>query len=335
MEQPREPTPASSDRRAGWVAAVAVLVAIGASYGAFTLWRELEAVRHASAARDVEAAAALAAERAELKTLIQRNRTDLERFEARLDALEESVGGLKQRVEGGRVGWLRAEIKYLLRLANDELHIAESPATALTALRSAEARLRELHDPSLAPVRERLRREIQALESLPTADVTGMAVALLRLEERVQRLPLKTRAPERYAPPHAPTDPGEDTGAWDEFTRRAKGVLGELVTVRRRNAPVEALLPPHEEYFLYRNLELKLETARIALLKRDATAFRAATRAARGWIALHFDARDPAVRDAVTDLGAMEKVELVPQLPDLSGSLELLRRRWPDEPGAP
>lgn len=324
MDQPQAAPPAGRSA----VTILALVVAFASAAGAFTLWRELDTTRAASIARDAELADASAEERAELKLLIEQNRETLARFESRITELQETVAGIKRVTEQGRSAWLRAELKYLLRVANDELHIAQSPATALVALRAAAARLADLPDPALNPVRERLARDIALLERLPNLDSTGMALALLTLEERVAGLPLKTRAPERYEPAALPADTAGEGLA--QVGQALKGVLGELVTVRRRSAPVEALLPEREEYFLYRNLELKLANARIALLKRDGPGFRASVRTARDWIALHFDSRDQAVRDAVTDLTAMERVDVAPALPDISGALEVLRRRWPD-----
>lgn len=327
MDQPQAAPPAG--RRT--LTLIAVLVAAAASLSAFSLWRELEQLRAAGVARDAEAAQAASSEREELKGLIERNRQALDRYDARLTDLQGTVAGIKQVTEQGRSAWLRAELKYLLRVANDELHIAQNPDTALTALKAAAARLADLPDPALNPVRERLSRDIALLERRPRLDTTGLALALLALEERVPRLPLKTRAPERYTPAAPPADTPEAASGFDALVARLERVFAELVTVRERSAPVEALLPPSQEYFLHRNLELKLETARIALLRRDAAGFASSVRAARDWIALHFDSRDPTVRDAVADLTAMEQVDVAPTLPDISGALEALRRRWPDE----
>ena len=80
-----------------------------------------------------------------------------------------------------------------------------------------------------------------------------------------------------------------------------------LFTLRRHNTAVEPLLAPNEEFMLRRNLELKLESTRSALLQREDHAFQATPHTADTWLLEYFDNDDKAVKAAVQQLTDMQK----------------------------
>ncbi|HEV2111581.1 MAG TPA: uroporphyrinogen-III C-methyltransferase, partial [Gammaproteobacteria bacterium] len=192
----------------------------------------------------------------------------------------------------------------------------------------ADARLKLLSDPRLIAVRQEIAREINALRTVPQADVAGMAVSLTGLAASADALPLRRSVPEHYVP-------GGNTGVqpleqnpnlWQKFKGGAERLLSDMFTLRRRSQPLEPLLSPREELFLRLNLELKLETARAALLDREGPAFHDSVHSARLWLESYFDSRDKGVAAALQQLSAMENQPLSPPLPDVSASLALLRQ---------
>jgi uncharacterized protein HemX len=307
--------------------AAALVVALVAAIAAGYLWQELAALKAERRAREQAELDGAGAERAALARELEQQRAAQTELAARSAVLERELAALRDQSSRGRDALLVADARQLLRYANEALHIARDPARAAAALALADARLAEAGDARHTDVRATLARERAALAKLPRADVAGMTLALSRITEQVARMPLRVRIPEpAAAEPQAPGASGPAGSAWDHVVARIKSAFKRFVTVRRAEGPVEALLPPSEEYFLRRNLELKLETARRAALDRDAVAFRASARVARDWMALHFDPAVPMVREAVRDLDGMLKVELAPPLPDISGSLTLLDR---------
>jgi len=114
---------------------------------------------------------------------------------------------------------------------------------------------------------------------------------------------------------------------WEELPQAVWEDIKSLVRVRRHQQPIEPLLPPKEAWFLQQNLRLKLEQARLSLLRRDTRQFRQYVGEANSWIESFFDADSPAVRNASVTLRALIRVKLQPRTPDVSGSLRLLRER--------
>lgn len=310
--------------------AVLGVAALAALLATAYLWQELGAARSAARDRERTVFASVENDRVALRDELAEIAASSQELARRETTLEQEIAALRARSESGRETLTLAEARHLLRLANETLHLAHDPQRAAAALRAADARLAELHDGRIVAVRTQIARELAALSALPHADLPGVALALIALSERVPALPLRTRLPESAAP--VPADPAEPLSAWEHFVMRVQGAFRGLITVRRAPGASAPLLAPEQEWFLRRNLELKLETARLAALNRDGAAFVASIRTARDWLAVHFDPASPAVREAVRDLDAMQKLKLAPALPDLSRSLTLLEQRIGADP---
>jgi len=323
----KSPTPAArpARTRSTTVTALAVVVVAMLLAGAY-LWRELADAREAARERERAVFQLAESDRVALRAELVEAQRLLRDLALREDALEREQASLRARTDQGRATFAMAEARHLLRLANETLVLTRDPERAAAALRAADARLAELGDGRTIAVRSEIARELAALAALPRSDPPGLALALIALGDKVQRLPLRTRLPEDAAPA-VPPDDDAPPSAWEHFVARVKHAFAGLITVRRAPSGAEPLLAPEQEWFLRRNLELKLESARLAALARDGAAFRASTRAARDWLAVHFDPAAAEVRAAVTDLDAMQRLELAPPLPDLSRALTLLDQR--------
>lgn len=256
---------------------------------------------------------------------------------ARQDDLSNSFTELRQHSQEGRDAWIKAEAASLLLDANEALILRGDPDLALTALDQADARLRLVSDPRLANVRQEIARESNKLRALPHPDNEGMAVKLTELAAGVDTLPMKRNVPQHYQPGGNLDDRPlpADAGFWERFKAAAARVGASLFTLRRHQGAVEPLLAPDEEFLLRRNLELKLESTRSALLQREDQAFQASARSAAAWLQEYFDADAPAVKAALQQLGDMQKQPIAPKLPDISASLTLLRQLESPKGAAP
>lgn len=244
----------------------------------------------------------------------------------RLDATRLQIGKLSELVEGGSRRWRLLEIESLLLAANERLQLHRDPDGAKRALTLANRRLGVLDDPRLFGVRERVVDEIAALEALPDADVEGLALTLTELLDRVPELPLASDVPGNY--------PGAGAGdealrfrerPWRHFLASVSEALEGMVTIRRTDETHRPLMPPEREFFLYQNLQLKLESARLALFRRDTASYRHALDAASRWLRTYFDGEDPRVAGALETLNDVRNVELAWEAPDIGGSLTELR----------
>jgi len=325
--------------RTSWLALAALLVAIVAWAGGFLAWQNLTArvdtfvsdqvaldgrLVTAQAASDTRATA-LEAQLVEQAAAITRQETALEH---QRELAEQTYQALRAEVGQDRNRWVIAEIEYLMRIASHRLLLARDAHSAIAALEAADRRLHDLGDPVWLGVREQVSDEIAALRAMPEVDIEGLALSLRSLAKRAETLPVLGA---RYRPDDArggraegaePTAHGED---WREALEVAWQQIKGLVEVRHNDQPAEPMLAPSLEYFLYQNLRLQLDAARLALLRGEAPLYAESLRSARDWAATYFDQEHASTQAMATELDRLLGVDIAPQLPEVGGALRALR----------
>jgi uroporphyrin-3 C-methyltransferase len=323
----------------GLLAALAGVVALVALLATGFLWWQYREFYVSLSGADASTEAALQRVRAEQRSVDERlaaldeaqiaarNREDA--LTARLDALPSRFVDLERQLSAlqgvsfdARQQWFRAEAQYYLTVANSELALTGRWDTAVTALELADGRLRELGNPAFNPVRERIAAELLALRSVRLPDVSGLSYSLGRLAARVSELPFSGELPGRYAGEGAaPTvEPGL-ARLWASI----KAALGSLISVQRRDVPVERALSAADRTLIRRQLGVELELARLALVAGEPESFRQSLTQALGLLRAEFDGSAAPVESAVALLDGMLGIEIAPVRPDISGSLNLLR----------
>ncbi len=243
----------------------------------------------------------------------------------RLAAAEQAITSLSGTSVSARQAWLEAEAEYLMQVANSRLHLAQDFQTSIAAMKAADERLRALDRPDLFEVRGQLAAEIQALEAVRQPDIEGIALKLGALAAGVHRFPLRNTLPTRED--DAQTAPEDQPAGWT----RAKSVMGSalksMVSIRRTDEEVVPLISAEDEFLLRRNLELQLLSARLAALKGDHANYVESLRMSKRWLNDYFETETAAVARAVERVGELEAEDIEVSLPDISGSLKLLRER--------
>jgi uroporphyrin-III C-methyltransferase len=250
----------------------------------------------------------------------------------RLSSLESSMASLQGISAGARDAWLLAEAEYYLEIANAQLQLARNPERALLALRFADQRIRQLSDPALTGVRRALAEELRAVEALEQPDIEGISLTLASLADAVEALPLQE---DPAIPGSDPEPPAADASGWDRAMASVKAAFSDIVTVRRTDEPVTPLLAPDAAYFLRANLALRLQTARLALLRGEQQVFEQSLVDAAAWLREYYDAESRAVQSALETLSGLRAADFTVRLPEISESLRLLREFRQRTAGAP
>jgi len=239
-------------------------------------------------------------------------------------ALRESVQKLHDQLDRNSDDWIVAEAEYLIRVADQRLQLTRDTHTAVRALENADQRLRDMGDPSLLEVRKKITDDVVALRAVPDPDIEGMALTLGGLAKRVDVLPLTGGPSEHAVPADAAAQDGEAQTGWRGFLNRLWGQIKTLVVIQHKGAGGKPLLPPDERYFLRENLRIKLESARLALLRHDNKTFRDILGTAGQWLTEYFDPQSQAVISMQESLKELVGTDLAPTLPDVSDALKAL-----------
>ncbi|MEM7078563.1 MAG: uroporphyrinogen-III C-methyltransferase [Pseudomonadota bacterium] len=215
--------------------------------------------------------------------------------------------------------WKLAEAEYLLRIANHRVLMEQDSDGALRLLTVADEIMQDLDDFALHRVRARLADEMVALKQVRRDDLQGVYLRLEAIKNRLATLPFKS--PE-YFTEQAPV--AEEANVWTVLY----GELEKFIRVRtlRSDETIKPLLAPDEERYLELNLRLGFEQAQLAALKRQQAVFETSLSTARDTLTSYMDIDDPAVRGILDEIDAVLNTDLARPLPDVSGSLQELKR---------
>jgi uroporphyrin-3 C-methyltransferase len=307
---------------------VAIAIALIAGWRVLALERSLEADRSAGrlASRNLEllgsALAKLEARTAAADDALGR----LEPLPARLEALDGRVARIETRVEAPQRAVARVEAAHLVELAGHRLALERDVRGAITLFEAAEARLADSGDPAALRARAQLAHDLAALRAVTAPDVAAIGARLAAAEAKVRDLPMLGAIKNRFvAPGSAPPPPPGLARAWWQLTT----VFQDLISVRRISDATVRLVSMEEMGVRRHHLETLLFAARLAALRADESDYGANLAAARDWLGRFFDATDPATRGVDEELAALAGSRVSPDLPDVSGSLRLLRGKAP------
>ncbi len=332
---PAPPPPRARRSGVGWLILLIVLAALGA--GGWFGWQWLQQQwqhqqeRDAALTRLLTESQQLRARTDELAQslraddeMARKNAADIAALSARVDETTATLARMNEAVQGGRTRMQLAAVEQLLLMANDRALLARDAAGAAQALAQADERLAALDEPRLFKAREAIAQERAALAALPKIDLTAATLSLSTLIAELPKLPLQGRVPDRLTEATSLSSPPEGL-AWPIRLWISLKQALRAVFIVRHDAGAAALLPPEQETLVIHIGLLKLEGARLALLRGNTAAFRELCGAAGAWLHDYYEAQDPGVQAAQAELDRLRTLELTPAMPDISRSLTSLR----------
>lgn len=337
---PPKPT-AKPKKKRKWIFVLFLLVLVaGASFLSFQLWQQLYGVQKITQ-KQIDA---LNAQIATLQKSIKNLQADQDKnvlLNARIDSidkqqqiLESSLKGLTaqtQQQPQNSDDWTLAEIAYLLTIANHRVLLVQDIDGALTALKVADERLRRLNNPSLLQVRTQLTKDINNLRLVKQPDMTGLAIQLAEYAANIENLPLLKSAPfsqnnQKDSTESANTEHLKNTQTWRAVFHSIAVEITKLAKIRYNDEAETQFLSPTQAALIVQNLRLVLESARFSVLRRDKENFVLSLKAVEKMLKTYYDLKDSAVKILLMDLKAMQAIDLKPELPNILGSLQILRR---------
>jgi uncharacterized protein HemX len=228
-----------------------------------------------------------------------------------------------------------ADVENSIMIAAQQLQLGGNVNSALLALQDADQVLARSNQSAMIGLRRVLTRDIERLKGVPLADFAAAVNRLDAVIGGVEKMSLLADVSPVDPSPvalrgEAPPDGLRGlpqrvarTGlqGWDAFVAE----LRQLVRVQRLDQPDVLLLSPDQRFFARENLRLQLLNARLNLLARNESLFRAdlarATRAIERW----FDPQQRVTASAIASLAQLQGAPLSIELPSLAESIGAVR----------
>jgi uroporphyrin-3 C-methyltransferase len=294
----------------------------------------------------------------ETKVLVKSVQDGMKELQAKVNVLEAkqveaqsqqlALEQLYQDLSKNRDDWALSEIEQVLSTASQQLQLAGNVRGALIALQNADTRLSRSDKPQFITIRRALARDQEKLKSLPSVDLTGLALRLDSIIGQIDNMPLLSdekpalpilqpknarRPVAREAVPESARPRGnvnadwvgrlQDT--WHSWSTEMWNEVRQLVRVRSVETSDALLLSPTQAYYARENLKLRLLNARLALLSRNESAFRSDLIGAQDAIAKYFDTRVRQTQTAQALIKQVQSSNLSIEMPTLTDSLNAVR----------
>jgi uroporphyrin-3 C-methyltransferase/uroporphyrinogen III methyltransferase/synthase len=283
---------------------------------------------------------------------LQAKVTVLESRQQEAQSQQLALEQLYQDLSKNRDEWALTEIEQVLSTASQQLQLAGNVPGALIALQNADRSLSRSDKPQFITIRRAIAKDTEKLKALPNVDSVGVALRLDNVIAQIDTLPMLSddkptlpAAPEKKsrAKPvldkHGKPLPGSTSaaepesspwlqslqGAWTGWSTEMWTDVRQLIRVRSVEHPDALMVSPAQAYFMRENLKLRLLNARMALLSRNETAFRADLIAAQEALVKYFDTRARATQGAQALLRQVQSSNLAIEMPTLSDSLNAVR----------
>jgi len=237
-------------------------------------------------------------------------------------ALQESTEKLYELYGRDESDWQLAEVEYLMRIAQHKLFLENDFEGAAITLQAASDKIAATGDPGLLSVRVQIGDEIAELKTRARPDLVGMTLLLSQLGKQLRSL----------KPGYQPSietiteivQPQADNLPDQTIDEQVISFISSLVTVRQNEfepTKTEALIVDVEEI-----LETNLKLTRWTVLERDEFQYSQLMKENVEIFKQYYNLENAANSDFYNQLLELKKAEVKPQKPDISGSLEMLKR---------
>lgn len=239
-----------------------------------------------------------------------------------LDELKEKVASISG---SDAQTWLLAQADYLVKLAGRKLWSDQDVTTAAALLKSADASLADMNDPSLIDARRALTQDISSLSAVSQVDYDGIILKLNQLSNGVDNLRLADNDSDDEP---MDADSGELSSSLREWRQNLvkswHNFMDDFITIRRRDTTAEPLLAPNQDVYLRENIRSRLLIAAQAVPRHQDQIYKQSIDTVSAWVRAWFDTNDAATKAFLSQLDELSQQSVSMDVPDALQSQPML-----------
>jgi uroporphyrin-3 C-methyltransferase len=216
-----------------------------------------------------------------------------------------------------------AEANHLAKLAYYNLVFSQDIPMTINLLEASDEKIAKLNDPSLLNVRQLLAQNIADLKAVPQIDLPGLLTRIHTLQTQISQLPVILPA-EKTLDQTTP-----DKSALPPWRRKLENSLltiQKLIVIRRTDKKISPLLPAVQQAYLQQNIQLLLQQAQWAVLRRQQSIYQNSLDQAKNLVEQHFAVDSPITQSLLQTLSDLSKMNIAPALPNILPTVEKLSR---------
>lgn len=216
-----------------------------------------------------------------------------------------------------------SEVEKLVNLADQQLKFSGNIKSAMLALEAADIPLAQSGAPEFIDIREALGNDLQALKEFPAVDMGALSNQLESLMQLTDALPL-LQDQNGMTDHEKPVDTEAVQASKATIQENLWQTFQKFIMVEKIDSVAEPLVNVEQKFYLKENIKLRLLTARIALLQRNADVFNQDLSTVKDWMNQYYDLQHPNAEKALALIDTLQSTELGVALPSLQNSLDAL-----------
>jgi len=223
--------------------------------------------------------------------------------------------------------WLLAQADYLVKLAGRKLWSDQDVTTAAALLKSADASLADMNDPSLIDVRRALNEDVSSLSAVTQIDFDGIILKLNQLSNQVDNLRLADNDNDNSPMDSDSTSLSGSLTEWRQnLTKSWHNFMDDFITIRRRDSTAEPLLAPNQDVYLRENIRSRLLIAAQAVPRHQDEVYKQSLESVSTWVRAYFHTTDPSTKAFLEELDNLSQQSISMDVPDQLKSQPMLEK---------
>ncbi|MGK0739418.1 uroporphyrinogen-III C-methyltransferase [Yokenella regensburgei] len=336
VEQPSKTTKEGNGNKTSLVlSAVAIAIALAAGVGLYG-WGKQQAASQTTA-NDTLANQVIALQKAqetqksELDGIIKQQADRLTDAARQQEAMAKQLDELQQKVMtisgSDAKTWLLAQADFLVKLAGRKLWSDQDVTTAAALLKSADASLADMNDPSLITARRAITDDIASLSGVAQVDYDGIILKVNQLANQIDNLRLADNNDDSSPMDDDGTELSSSLGEWRVNLQKSwQNFMDSFITIRRRDETAVPLLAPNQDIYLRENIRSRLLVAAQAVPRHQEETYKQALDNVSTWVRAYYDTEDATTKAFLEEVDRLSQQSITMNVPETLQSQAIMEK---------
>ena len=317
------------------LSAVAIAIALAAGVGLFGLNKQQVSRQNetstALADRVAELQKAQESQKNELEGIIKQQADQLADAKHQQETLAKQLEDVQQKVAvisgSDAKTWLLAQADFLVKSAGRKLWSDRDVTTAAALLKSADASLADMNDPSLISARRAITDDIASLSAVSQVDYDGIILKVNQLANQIDNLRLADNNDDDSPMDSDSEELSSSIGEWRVNLQKSwQSFMDSFITIRRRDETAVPLLAPNQDIYLRENIRSRLLVAAQAVPRHQEETYKQALDNVSTWVRAYYNTDDATTTAFLEDIDKLSQQNITMNVPDKLASQPILEK---------
>ena len=255
---------------------------------------------------------------------LQEAKTQQAEMAKQLDEMQQKVAAISGT---DSKTWLLAQSDFLVKLAGRKLWSDQDVTTAAALLKSADASLADMNDPSLIAARRAITEDIASLSAVSQVDYDGIILKVNQLANQVDNLRLADNNTDDSPMDNDGSELSASLGEWRVNLQKSwQNFMDSFITIRRRDETAVPLLAPNQDIYLRENIRAQLLAASQAIPRHQDETFKQALDNVSTWVRAYYDTADAATKTFLDEIDKLSQQSISMDIPETLQSQPILEK---------